>query len=168
MKRLTKRNGDGYSLNHENCPKQGDCYDSADCVAVLVERLAAYEDAEEKGLLVRLPCKIGSTIYTLRENYFDCEHCVNKSHAYWNPHIYRTACDMEDRHCPLSIQEHVVGGFEVSQGEADGVEVSGPGEWGYEGLETFYGFDGKWYHTCEEAEARLAELHETEEKDNAE
>lgn len=48
MKRLTKRNGDGYSLNHENCPKQGDCYDSADCVAVLVERLAAYEDEADK------------------------------------------------------------------------------------------------------------------------
>ena len=47
MKRLTKRDEDGYSLNHKNCPKQGDCYDSADCVAVLVERLAAYEDAEE-------------------------------------------------------------------------------------------------------------------------
>lgn len=48
MERLTKRNGDGYSLNHDACPKRGDCYDSADCVDVLVNRLAAHEDEAEK------------------------------------------------------------------------------------------------------------------------
>ena len=48
MNRLTKRDGDGFSLNHDNCPKRGDCYDSADCVSVLVDRLAAYEEAEER------------------------------------------------------------------------------------------------------------------------
>ena len=48
MERLTKRNGDGHSLNHDACPKHGDCYDSADCVDVLVNRLAAYEDEAEK------------------------------------------------------------------------------------------------------------------------
>lgn len=28
-----------------------------------VERLAEYEDAEEQGLLVHLPCKVGDTVY---------------------------------------------------------------------------------------------------------
>ena len=28
-----------------------------------IEKLAAYEDLEEKGLLVRLPCKVGDTVY---------------------------------------------------------------------------------------------------------
>lgn len=28
-----------------------------------VDRLAEYEDAEEQGLLVRLPCKVGETVY---------------------------------------------------------------------------------------------------------
>ena len=28
-----------------------------------IEKLAAYEDLEEQGLLVRLPCKIGDTVY---------------------------------------------------------------------------------------------------------
>ena len=32
------------------------------------ERLAEYEDLEEQGLLLRLPCKVGSTVY----------HIVNK------------------------------------------------------------------------------------------
>lgn len=29
----------------------------------ILDRLAAYEDAEEQGLLVRLPCKVGDTVY---------------------------------------------------------------------------------------------------------
>ena len=28
-----------------------------------IAKLAAYEDAEEQGLLIRLPCKVGDTIY---------------------------------------------------------------------------------------------------------
>lgn len=28
-----------------------------------IDKLAAYEDAEEHGLLVRLPCKVGDTVY---------------------------------------------------------------------------------------------------------
>ena len=30
-----------------------------------IVRLAVYEDAEEQGLLVRLPCKVGETVYYL-------------------------------------------------------------------------------------------------------
>ena len=29
----------------------------------IIERLAEYEDLEEKGLLLRLPCKVGDTVY---------------------------------------------------------------------------------------------------------
>lgn len=31
--------------------------------AELYNRLAAYEEAEERGFLVRLPCKVGDTVY---------------------------------------------------------------------------------------------------------
>ncbi len=58
--RLTERTGDELSLNCNNCPMKGKCSDSLDlidCAQVLAYRLAAYEDAEEQGLLVRLPCK---------------------------------------------------------------------------------------------------------------
>ena len=68
MKRLTKRNGDGFSLNHDDCPKRGNCYDSADCVDVLVERLAVYEDLDEAGLLWHLPCKLGDTVMAYLNN----------------------------------------------------------------------------------------------------
>lgn len=52
MERLTERDshGDVYVKQHD--------YVKAS------ERLADYEDAEENGLLLRLPCKIGDTVYT--------------------------------------------------------------------------------------------------------
>lgn len=33
----------------------------------LAEKLKKYEDAEEQGLLLKLPCKIGDTVYSIRE-----------------------------------------------------------------------------------------------------
>lgn len=38
------------------------------------KKLAAYEDAEEQGLLLRLPCKVGDTIYIVFHN-----HTIGKS-----------------------------------------------------------------------------------------
>lgn len=37
----------------------------------VINKLAAYEDAEEEGLLVKLPCKVGDTVYeiSLVESY---------------------------------------------------------------------------------------------------
>lgn len=32
-----------------------------------MEKLAAYEDAEEQGLLLRLPCKVGDTVYKINK-----------------------------------------------------------------------------------------------------
>lgn len=34
-------------------------------MAVWLKKLKAYEDAEEQGLLMRLPCKVGDTVYKL-------------------------------------------------------------------------------------------------------
>ena len=36
----------------------------------VVVRLAAYEDAEEQGLLVRLPCKVGDTVFFWSETIY--------------------------------------------------------------------------------------------------
>jgi hypothetical protein len=68
MKRLTMKNGDGYSLCHDNCPKRGDCYDGADCAEVLTARLGEYEDAEEAERLLILPCKVGDTVMAYLED----------------------------------------------------------------------------------------------------
>lgn len=63
MERLTYRKY-GKAINRN-------CYDwcatcaGAECLEVqrLLDRLASYEDAEEQGVLVRLPCKVGSHVW---------------------------------------------------------------------------------------------------------
>lgn len=49
-------------------------------VQYIADKLAAYEDAEEQGLLVRLPCKVGDTFYyiagTLRGNEYVASDAV--------------------------------------------------------------------------------------------
>ena len=70
MERLTKRGISGIAYNNspgfmcscycDNCSKgTGDC----DRLKAMVNRLAKFEDLEEQGFLVRLPCKVGDTIY---------------------------------------------------------------------------------------------------------
>lgn len=39
------------------------------------KKLAAYEDAEEHGLLIRLPCKVGSNIYIITDDGVDIADC---------------------------------------------------------------------------------------------
>ena len=75
MERLTERTADGI-LVKENHGENGlrtfyqcfgenpnDKYTNCDEGYCAIEKLAAYEDAEEQGLLLRLPCKVGDTVY---------------------------------------------------------------------------------------------------------
>lgn len=56
------------------CRGIGPCR-TADCsYKQIYDRLAEYEDLEEQGLLVRLPCKVGDTVYWVTESG-DCVHC---------------------------------------------------------------------------------------------
>ena len=62
MERLTEYmgNGEDYeSINPIDTPYE---YGKANLQS-LINKLAAYEDAEEQGLLLRLPCKVGDTVY---------------------------------------------------------------------------------------------------------
>lgn len=69
MKRLTHRYMDGtawVSLNLVS--KMGE----HECVGLPITKLATYEDAEEQGLLLRLPCGIGSDVYIIPSK-INCE-----------------------------------------------------------------------------------------------
>ena len=55
MERLTERVYDGLIIIKQDSGDEGN-YKAA-------EKLATYEDLEEQGLLVRLPCKVGDTVY---------------------------------------------------------------------------------------------------------
>lgn len=70
MERLTRREISGITYNNspgfmcscycDNCSKgTGDC----DRLKAMINRLAKFEDLEEQGLLVRLPCKVGTEVY---------------------------------------------------------------------------------------------------------
>lgn len=64
MERLTEYMGNGKdyeSINPIDTPYE---YGKANLQA-LINKLAAYEDAEEQGLLLRLPCKVGDAVYLI-------------------------------------------------------------------------------------------------------
>ena len=65
MERLTYRGSE--TMTEEDgwirpSPEEGTVY-SCYSTRKIIERLAEYEDLEEKGLLLRLPCKVGDTVY---------------------------------------------------------------------------------------------------------
>ena len=71
MERLTGRNSDGGAF-YKNCFREDTCAgigcsekcDHCKHSYNACEKLAVYEDAEEQGLLIRLPCKVGDVVYT--------------------------------------------------------------------------------------------------------
>lgn len=82
MERLTRKGYEGricyIGCSSESCAKvHGSCGDCEVDIEAM-KKLAEYEDLEEQGLLLRLPCKVGDTIYLVdfEEKTFD-EATVN-------------------------------------------------------------------------------------------
>lgn len=86
MERLTRRinNNKITAIKGSGCNYSAQSFDcqineGTEKLRTALEKLAAYEDLEEQGLLVRLPCKVGeklwcivnSTIRELRVHHFD-------------------------------------------------------------------------------------------------
>ena len=55
-----------YQNTYRCCFEDGESYWLKD-VAELLEELKSYKDLEEQGLLVRLPCKVGDTVFRINE-----------------------------------------------------------------------------------------------------
>lgn len=90
MERLTEYMGNGKdyeSINPIDTPYE---YGKANLQA-LINKLAAYEDAEEQGLLLRLPCKVGDTVYVdstiLPIKDMECENIDHKIPLYFPARI---------------------------------------------------------------------------------
>lgn len=45
-------------LQEDNCP----------CLQEILEKLGSYEDKEEQGLLIELPCKVGDKLYQIKND----------------------------------------------------------------------------------------------------
>ena len=69
MARLTKTYRDGSHGAADNLPCGENSYRYKE---LLLETLGKYEDLEEKGLLLRLPCKVGDTVYCIFIRYTKC------------------------------------------------------------------------------------------------
>jgi hypothetical protein len=68
--RLTRKSESGMTwfVDRENHDMELEpCEMSSHHNRVAIEKLADYEDAEEQGLLLRLPCKVGDTLYILQK-----------------------------------------------------------------------------------------------------
>ena len=57
-----------YQDTYGCCFEDGEVYWLKDA-AELLEELKSYKEAEEQGLLVRLPCKVGDTVYVPTRNF---------------------------------------------------------------------------------------------------
>lgn len=73
MKRLTEKDVSGkyfYPKCFEKCDGLGassKC-DNCELTTNVYEKLGKYEDLEEQGCLIKLPCKIGETVYYINPN----------------------------------------------------------------------------------------------------
>ena len=64
MERLTKKYSDGTHGASEDLPCGENSYAYKN---LLIEKLGKYEDLEEQGRLIKLPCKVGDTVYALNK-----------------------------------------------------------------------------------------------------
>ena len=62
MERLTKNYSDGTHGASDDLPCGENSYDYKN---LLIDKLGKYEDLEEQGRLVKLPCKVGDTVYVI-------------------------------------------------------------------------------------------------------
>lgn len=60
MSRLTKTYSDGMHGASDSLPCGENSYDYKN---LLIEKLGEYEDLEEQGRLIKLPCKVGTNVY---------------------------------------------------------------------------------------------------------
>lgn len=128
-----------------------------------IQRLKELEMSMQKGRFVILPCRLGDKVYTIDRDECPCDICPHGENYGYNS----LKCLEDDRsigcykECPpprYSIIEHICRGFTIGGDEDGNPVVSKPGEWGYEGLEEFYGYDGKVYYDYETAKEAVKAL----------
>ena len=74
MERLTRNNRGFFELCEDTrtcnkiCEENEECTDEC-VIQKAINKLGEYEDLEEQGLLLRLPCKVGDTVYEIGFNH---------------------------------------------------------------------------------------------------
>lgn len=75
-----------YQDTYESCFEDGGLYWLKD-VAELLEELKSYKDLEEQGLLVRLPCKVGDTVWDNDFGYPELYEIKAFSYGYCDSYV---------------------------------------------------------------------------------
>ena len=77
MDRLTKTYSDGTHGASDSLPCGENSYNYKN---LLIEKLGKYEDLEEQGRLVKLPCKVGAMLYWIddEDDYGHKEMCIKQ------------------------------------------------------------------------------------------
>lgn len=89
MERLTTKT-QGLVIKCVGCIDEKHCYSDIGCNAIYdaLEKLKEYEDLEEQGRLIILPCKVGDTVYSVECNEIkefivsDFDVCMKGIYAY--------------------------------------------------------------------------------------
>lgn len=140
MERLTEYMGNGKdyeSINPIDTPYE---YGKANLQA-LINKLAAYEDAEEQGLLLRLPCGIGSDVYII-PNKVNCKLNILSLHPE-NNKVY---------HQKVALITFTEKGWYM--------ECDKDREYGTDRILLEKMYKETWFLSQEEAEAKLKEMEE--------
>lgn len=94
MERLTKREDDSITYNEKREFECGEYCDSCsqgagNCKTVenMIKKLATYEDLEEQGLLVRLPCKVGDMVWDNDFGYPESYEIKAFSYGYCDSYV---------------------------------------------------------------------------------
>ena len=90
MKRLTKINGKYIEYSDEN---YNNSIDNRTMLEKCLRKLAEYEDLEEQGLMLQLPCKVGDTVYYIYERYTKCSEYGQVFEEYSCQGCERLECD---------------------------------------------------------------------------
>lgn len=89
MERLTKRIGNFIAYSDFNDNNSDGCYEMMDnCL----QKLAEYEDLEEQGLLLKLPCKIGDMVYSITRNFIS-EYMICSIEKYNEGFFFNWRCE---------------------------------------------------------------------------
>ena len=78
MERLTEKISEYIQCNNNEC-RLGYCDRECEHYKRMVNKLAEYEDAEEQGLLLRLPCKVGDELFL---SDYPTIHCRLKEYKF--------------------------------------------------------------------------------------
>ena len=81
MDRLTMRTENGAALKLDNPQNEAEARKQLhDKYLIAVEKLAHYEDLEEQGRLIELPCAVGDTVWAIRSD-------INRNTNEWEHEI---------------------------------------------------------------------------------